>query len=195
LSETRPTLTHLFCYLTRLSLRGRHLFSIDEPHECIQRACPQSAMRRVTHSLMRCIFSILGLSPAILAVSHQAPQTAVNPEASRTTHAHTAAITKLTEAVLIHGRAASSPAIVPLTTTFTPLAACVTAIYLYRFGVGGPYASLGPPSIRDCFPPGWLPDLTARFSPGLCPSGYTVACSTVGRMNDVAETTATCCPT
>lgn len=51
------------------------------------------------------------------------------------------------------------------------------------------YAQLGPAANSKCQPSGW--DSTSQyFSPGICPSSYEVACSTIVG----AETQATCCP-
>lgn len=102
----------------------------------------------------------------------------------------------------------------PLTTTFTAPASCATATGLYqiwssssssRSGDGegatatyhyeqGPLASLA-----SCFPSGYDAAATgagAYYSPGLCPSGYTAACSSTGVVSATAtETAFTCCPT
>jgi hypothetical protein len=77
-----------------------------------------------------------------------------------------------------------------LTTTFTPSPSCLSDYYL----IGSPpYLSLGPPSTSACLPSGW--EVTSQyFSPGLCPSGYEIACSAVIGLGTFAETRATCCP-
>lgn len=85
---------------------------------------------------------------------------------------------------------ASSPILstfplVPLTTTFTPPAAC-----------SGIYTSAGIVVIDDdtsCLPGGFASASTSYFSPGLvCPSGYATACNDNAGVSSV--TTVTCCP-
>ncbi|OBS22826.1 hypothetical protein FPOA_09150 [Fusarium poae] len=91
-----------------------------------------------------------------------------------------------------------------LTTTFEPAKSCFQ-YYKYRYsgddltclsgGTGAPsvctYMQLGPSaSDADCFPSSLELSSTFYYSPGICPSGFEVACSsTVG-----GETRATCCP-
>ncbi|SCO09498.1 uncharacterized protein FFB20_13312 [Fusarium fujikuroi] len=91
-----------------------------------------------------------------------------------------------------------------LTTTFTPAKSCFQ-YYKYRYtgteltclegGTGAPsactYMQLGPSgSDANCFPSSLELGSTFYYSPGICPSGFEVACSsTVG-----GETRATCCP-
>jgi hypothetical protein len=121
---------------------------------------------------------------------------AATPEPSRTDQAITPTTTAwITNELLLINRQTALPATRPaLTTTFTPSAGCLSEIYLDVLRAGGPYATLGPSETSDCFPVGWRPDITARFSPGVCPSGYTVACSTAETIEYLSETTATCCP-
>lgn len=92
-------------------------------------------------------------------------------------------------------------AVPALTTTFTPASSCT--IDLYKLQYPGITCALGTSlipceffhlgvdsSASKCFPLGWSDSTAAYFSPGICPDGYTEACSsTVG-----AETRATCCP-
>jgi hypothetical protein len=78
-----------------------------------------------------------------------------------------------------------------LTTTFSPLPSCLTD--LYRFVESNLlYVQLGPTSTSDCLPSSFAP--TGYYSPGICPSGYTQACSGVASSGTLAETRATCCP-
>ncbi|KAF8860665.1 hypothetical protein BDZ45DRAFT_304603 [Acephala macrosclerotiorum] len=81
------------------------------------------------------------------------------------------------------GTITSAPA---LTTTFTPAASCTNDFYTNTesnwYSIGGPLAS-------QCFPSGWA-STSQYFSPGICPDGYTQACSSLNG----AETRATCCP-
>lgn len=92
-----------------------------------------------------------------------------------------------------------------LTTTFTPAPSCLRDTYVWNATVGKScgsgsstvpcvYASLGPPSTSACLPSGYNWDTTAYFSPGICPSGYMIACSSVVSIGSVSETRATCCP-
>jgi hypothetical protein len=80
---------------------------------------------------------------------------------------------------------------IALTTTFTPSASCFSEYYIIS---GDPaFLSFGPPSTSDCLPSGWT--VTSQyFSPGICPSGYSIACSTTINIGSVTETRATCCP-
>ncbi|KAN0079621.1 hypothetical protein V8E54_004835 [Elaphomyces granulatus] len=86
--------------------------------------------------------------------------------------------------------------VLALTTTFVPAPPCLTDVYLYYNTTPTPtyFYSLGPPDTSDCFPPGWKPVNTTYFSPGVCPLGYRVACSTYNSIGTLTETTATCCP-
>ncbi|KAE9377936.1 hypothetical protein N431DRAFT_461505 [Stipitochalara longipes BDJ] len=79
-----------------------------------------------------------------------------------------------------------------LTTTFTPAPSCTTDLYTVTSGT---YYSIGGPSasISQCFPSGWQ-SLSQYFSPGVCPQGYTQACSDLSGSDVVTETRATCCP-
>ena len=75
-----------------------------------------------------------------------------------------------------------------LTTTFEPSPSCLSDVYSTTTGILN-YLSLGPSESAQCFPSSWQP--TAQyFSPGICPSGYAIACSNTNG----AETQATCCP-
>ncbi|KAN0079615.1 hypothetical protein V8E54_004829 [Elaphomyces granulatus] len=91
-----------------------------------------------------------------------------------------------------------SRTVLALTTTFVPPPPCLTDVYLYhQTGSTRPIATyyeydLGPPDTSDCFPSGW--EATAYFSPGVCPLGYNIACSSHNSIGTLTETTATCCP-
>ncbi|KAK1772861.1 hypothetical protein QBC33DRAFT_32006 [Phialemonium atrogriseum] len=101
-------------------------------------------------------------------------------------------------------RADKAPA---LTTTFTPSSSCTVDIYQLPFegllcAVGTTsqeacvYYQLGPStSSAACFPTGWAPSNQSYFSPGVCPAGYSTACSNIVSVGDLTETRATCCPT
>ncbi|PMD47787.1 subtilisin-like protein [Hyaloscypha variabilis F] len=95
-------------------------------------------------------------------------------------------------------------AVPALTTTFTPSPSCLVDLYQYPYTsitcyegtipVSCQYVQLGPPSTSACFPPGWSPASTIYFSPGICPSGYGVACAETIVTGTLPETRATCCP-
>jgi hypothetical protein len=95
----------------------------------------------------------------------------------------------------------------PLTTVFTPPASCVADINWYTYTasqtnglvtIGNPtqcvdhlcYAAF--PLNSNCLPEGWA--LSRAFSPGVCPEGYTIACSSLSTAGTATETVATCCP-
>ncbi|KAE8386703.1 hypothetical protein BDV23DRAFT_138498 [Aspergillus alliaceus] len=93
----------------------------------------------------------------------------------------------------------------PLTSTFTPAPSCFSDIYIWNNTQGlncvvGKSTqtcrlnSLGPPNPHDCLPPGFNSSPQFYFSPGVCPSGYSIACSTVASIGTLSETRATCCP-
>lgn len=97
----------------------------------------------------------------------------------------------------------------PLTTVFTaPLACSTDALYVNnnRDCAGSVSVLRGPVATSSggrCFPPGFDGRAGVYYSPGLCPRGYTVACTSVvgGRplagntaASDLAETVLTCCP-
>ncbi|KAK2046011.1 hypothetical protein LZ31DRAFT_552726 [Colletotrichum somersetense] len=83
------------------------------------------------------------------------------------------------------------------TTTFTPAASCTNAgITHIQVNEVQYFLLQGPPaSSTNCFPEGYDPDRTAVYAPGICPRGYTEACSQLGTFATITETTFTCCPT
>lgn len=87
----------------------------------------------------------------------------------------------------------------PLTTTFTAPSSCATATGLYQIwpASGTYYYEQGPLlSNTNCYPGGYDASPSQYYSPGLCPSGYTPACSSTGVVSTtVTETAYTCCPT
>lgn len=52
----------------------------------------------------------------------------------------------------------------------------------------------GPVPTKDCFPSNYNPAPDAYYSPGVCPVGFTVACSSINAIGTVSETIQTCCP-
>lgn len=89
----------------------------------------------------------------------------------------------------------------PLTTTFTAPSSCATAAGLYQIWPAADtsyyYYEQGPLLSRtDCYPSGYDASPSQYYSPGLCPSGYTPACSSTAVVSATAtETAYTCCPT
>lgn len=97
---------------------------------------------------------------------------------------------------------------IPLTTTFTPPAACFTNTWLIEYVSGTDYydkivtgtdtswwLSLGPRETGSCYPSGYQASSTdSYYSPGICPSGYWVAKDHTVTSDGEAETQATCCP-
>lgn len=97
----------------------------------------------------------------------------------------------------------SAPA---LTTTFTPASTCTNDFYMLPYQASGfacmvgdesspcQYLHLGPSNASGCMPPDWSTATNAYYSPGVCPTGYTEACSNLVSVGTVTETRATCCP-
>lgn len=87
----------------------------------------------------------------------------------------------------------------PLTTTFTAPPSCATATGLYQIWseADSYYYEQGPLLSRtDCYPSGYDASPSQYYSPGLCPTGYTAACSSTDVLSkSVTETAYTCCPT
>ncbi|RYP29462.1 hypothetical protein DL767_006731 [Monosporascus sp. MG133] len=84
-----------------------------------------------------------------------------------------------------------------LTTTFTPPAACATSTGLYLVGCGEDcsYHAKGPLETTTCYPSAYDPHISSGYySPGICPSGYTEACSRAESVGTVTEWAYTCCP-
>ncbi|CAI7613064.1 unnamed protein product [Penicillium manginii] len=97
---------------------------------------------------------------------------------------------------------------IPLTTTFTPPAACFTNTWLIEYVSGTDYydkivtgtdtswwMSLGPRNTGSCYPSGYqASSIDFYYSPGICPSGYWVAKDRTVTSDGEEETRATCCP-
>ncbi|RYO83159.1 hypothetical protein DL764_009499 [Monosporascus ibericus] len=84
-----------------------------------------------------------------------------------------------------------------LTTTFTPPAACATStgLYLVDCGEDCSYHAKGPLETTSCYPDDYDPQISSGYySPGICPSGYTEACSRAESMGTATEWAYTCCP-
>ncbi|KAI0804928.1 hypothetical protein GGR55DRAFT_657758 [Xylaria sp. FL0064] len=85
----------------------------------------------------------------------------------------------------------------PLTTTFTPQGPDCASTFLGRvsdnvwvqYGVGASPSSA-------CYPSSFIPYEPYYYSPGICPSGYTAACTAqISVSSDVSAKQLTCCPT
>jgi hypothetical protein len=88
-----------------------------------------------------------------------------------------------------------------LTTTFLPPSSCLARDNIWLVHTTCPdndgcyYLLQGPPTTTDCMPKDYRHENTAYYSPGLCPAGYTPACSaTSTRSRTITETMYTCCP-
>ncbi|KAJ5361613.1 hypothetical protein N7541_002457 [Penicillium brevicompactum] len=94
-----------------------------------------------------------------------------------------------------------------LTTTFSPPAACttetwwveyLTGSYYFTTSVTGPlsgwFFSQGPTDWSSCFPSGYQATTDFYYSPGVCPSGYSIASATTISLGTNTETRAACCP-
>lgn len=88
-----------------------------------------------------------------------------------------------------------------LTTIFTPSPSCLATTNIWQVWENDNtdakwYEILGPPSpTTDCMPSGYKVDTSVFYSPGRCPSGYSVASSNTATIADLTETTHVCCPT
>ncbi|KAH7398739.1 hypothetical protein DE146DRAFT_500885 [Phaeosphaeria sp. MPI-PUGE-AT-0046c] len=91
--------------------------------------------------------------------------------------------------------------IAALTTAFAPPSSCIASdnvwkVYTTCPGNNACYFLLqGPPNTAGCLPPGYKFESTSYYSPAVCPSGYTPACSATNTINKATETAYTCCPT
>jgi hypothetical protein len=84
-----------------------------------------------------------------------------------------------------------------LTTTFTAPLSCASSTGIHIVGCGRDciWWAEGPLNTRDCYPSDYTPYLSHYYSPGICPSGYTAACTSQHSLGRVTETVQTCCPT
>ncbi|KAL0639004.1 hypothetical protein Q9L58_001885 [Maublancomyces gigas] len=107
-----------------------------------------------------------------------------------------------------------------LITTFTPPATCLSHLYLEGSDAPvlsatfqdlvptGTFPTLGWPTQTECYPPGYQAASSAfraseeataatfggYFSPGVCPAGYTSACTKDIRFTSAGDQIALCCP-
>jgi hypothetical protein len=93
--------------------------------------------------------------------------------------------------------------LVPLTTTFTPSSSCLASDNIWEIFISTStaYFLQGPPSTSDCLPSGYeVPsygDSGLGFTfyfPGICPSGYTAACTSTNGLGPYTVTMQMCCP-
>src|SRR3569833_350492 len=81
----------------------------------------------------------------------------------------------------------------PLTTTFVaPTTRVSSFAHIYVSVDGGVYA--GPFSTGACLPSSYDNPRSNFYSPGICPSGFTPACSWTTALGSATETAVTCCP-
>lgn len=102
-------------------------------------------------------------------------------------------------------------AIGPLTTTFQAPSSCTTNTpQIYQIHTGKEYNYVQGPLFTpgsDCYPSGYDASPSAYYSPGICPHGYTAACTNLGpaetapppgtvtKSDGAVETAIVCCPT
>ncbi|KAK0735090.1 hypothetical protein B0T26DRAFT_690802 [Lasiosphaeria miniovina] len=100
----------------------------------------------------------------------------------------------------------TAPAVPALTTTFAPPESCLVSYSQYTYSgstltcyaddnsqIPCVFMHLGPATgspVSACLPPSYTPTASFYYSPGICPSGYQLACSSTSG----AETRGTCCP-
>jgi hypothetical protein len=88
----------------------------------------------------------------------------------------------------------TTTAVPALTTTFTPPASCLSTVYSYGGSPDAHWDELGPADVLNCLPPAYQTTPGFFYSPGVCPEGYSQACSSVVAIGSLTETRATCCP-
>ncbi|KAN0075868.1 hypothetical protein V8E54_007138 [Elaphomyces granulatus] len=85
-----------------------------------------------------------------------------------------------------------------LTTTFTPARSCLGDSNIWQLPyLQAVYYLQGPPSISysGCLPPSYRGSEFTFYYPGICPSGYTSACTSVKSLGTYTVTVQICCPT
>jgi hypothetical protein len=82
-----------------------------------------------------------------------------------------------------------------LTTTYHPPASCTVSLG-HTYVLDDPQPTIvGPVSTDGCFPDNYGDSRDNYYSPGICPAGYTSACSSFNSGGGTTETVVTCCPT
>ncbi|KAI1329186.1 hypothetical protein F5Y16DRAFT_114286 [Xylariaceae sp. FL0255] len=85
-----------------------------------------------------------------------------------------------------------------LTTPFVQPASCSLSLsYNFKYFTHSPsyYLLQGPLDQTSCLPSGYDGSSNQYFSPGVCPLGYTAACTDKSTVGSATETIYTCCPT
>ena len=84
-----------------------------------------------------------------------------------------------------------------LTTTFIPPSSCISSFSNAYVVIQSStlYQAAGPVSTAGCFPSNYQDARTNYYSPGICPAGYTSACTSLNVLETDTETVVTCCPT
>lgn len=83
----------------------------------------------------------------------------------------------------------------PLTTTYTPAGANCNSIFQANGGALI-YGTVWSSQLSSCLPSSYIGNDPYYYSPGICPSGYTYACSaSYGDGVSAGGVQATCCPT
>ncbi|APA08603.1 predicted protein [Sclerotinia sclerotiorum 1980 UF-70] len=84
----------------------------------------------------------------------------------------------------------------PLTTTYTPLGSDCSQIFWAqnRLNHWLAFGGIGTGS-TTCMPSGFNRETAYYYSPGICPTGYSAACSSFSTGLSATKTVATCCPT
>jgi hypothetical protein len=105
--------------------------------------------------------------------------------------------TKTFLAILITIMAAGENFLGPLTAALTLHQSCSDELNkFYRVDEStSPYIEQGSPEMSTCFPNGYGKYRSDYYSPGVCPEGFTVACSRLTTLESFTETIQTCCPT
>ncbi|TGO61890.1 hypothetical protein BOTNAR_0122g00120 [Botryotinia narcissicola] len=91
---------------------------------------------------------------------------------------------------------ASSHLIGPLTTTYTPTGSDCDQIFWAQNLKNSwlAHGAIGSGS-TTCMPSGFNRETAYYYSPGVCPTGYSAACSSYSTDSSATKTIATCCPT
>ncbi|CAD6449391.1 6186bbd2-40c5-4b47-8e9f-8eb3339936ba [Sclerotinia trifoliorum] len=91
---------------------------------------------------------------------------------------------------------ASSHLVGPLTTTYTPSGSDCSQIFWAQNPINHwlAFGGIGTGS-TTCMPSGFNRETAYYYSPGICPTGYSAACSSFSTDSSATKTVATCCPT
>ncbi|KAF7861774.1 hypothetical protein EAF04_007657 [Stromatinia cepivora] len=105
-------------------------------------------------------------------------------------------MTTTTSASTASTTSALSHLVGPLTTTYTPLGSDCSQIFWAQNPINHwlAFGGIGTGS-TTCMPSGFNRETAYYYSPGICPTGYSAACSSFSTGSSVTKTVATCCPT